>query len=124
MRKMSEIPGLLDWSDLFIGFILFISPWALGFSDIDVAAWNAWIAGLIIAIAATYSLFVALKEWEHWNGVILGIWLMAAPFMLGFAPIKSAAAVHLVLGALLIVSEVREIWTYRHHPHDDRALTA
>lgn len=124
MRKMSELPGLQDWSDMIIGFILFISPWALNFSDLDAASWNAWICGLIIAIAAAYSLFVALKEWEHWNGVAIGAWLMAAPWVLGFGSITSATAVHIVLGLLLILSEAWEIREYRHHHHDDKTVTA
>jgi hypothetical protein len=120
MRKFSNMPQLPDWSDLAVGVALFISPWALQFSDISVAAWNAWVCGLIIMIMAAYSLFVALKEWEHWNGIVIGGWLMAAPWALGFGSIASVTAVHIVLGAFLIASEGWEIRQYRHdHVGDD-----
>ena len=119
MRKLSDLPGLEDWTDLIIGCVLFISPWALNFSDLSAPAWNAWFSGAIIAVLAAYSLFVALKEWEHWNGIALGAWLMAAPWVLDFGAIPSATAVHMVLGLLLIVSEGWEIRHYRqHHPSD------
>lgn len=31
--------------NMILGFLLFLSPWILGFSDIKIAAWNAWIVG-------------------------------------------------------------------------------
>ncbi|MBX7197768.1 MAG: SPW repeat protein [Rhodospirillaceae bacterium] len=124
MRKMSELPGVQDWSDMIIGFILFISPWVLKFSDLDYPSWNAWLCGLVIVISAAYSLFVALKEWEHWNGVAIGAWLMAAPWVLDFGSIRSATAVHIVLGLFLILSEAWEIRAYRHQHDDDKAVAA
>ena len=124
MRKISQMPGVQDWSDMIVGLILFISPWALHFSDLDYAAWNAWACGAIIMISAGYSLFVALKEWEHWNGIVLGGWLMAAPWVLSFGAVKSVTALHLILGILLIASEGWEIRQYRHeHPHGDTVAT-
>lgn len=109
---------------MIIGFILFISPWVLKFSDLDYPSWNAWLCGLVIVISAAYSLFVALKEWEHWNGVAIGAWLMAAPWVLDFGSIRSATAVHIVLGLFLILSEAWEIRAYRHQHDDDKAVAA
>ena len=123
MRKLSEMPGLEDWTDMIIGVLLFITPWALNFTDLSAPAWNAWICGLIIMVLAAYSLFVALKEWEHWNGIVLGAWLMAAPWVLDFGGIQSATAVHLVLGLLLIVTEGWEIRHYRQHHANDTVTT-
>lgn len=124
MRKLSEMPQVQDWGDLTIGGVLFISPWALNFTDLSAPAWNAWICGLVIMIMAAYSLFVALREWEHWNGIVIGGWLMAAPWVLGFGGIASVTAVYIVLGAFLIASEGWEIRQYRHdHPHNHPVAT-
>ena len=114
MRKFSDMPQFPDWSDMAVGGVLFISPWAVQFSDLPVAAWNAWLCGLVIMIMAAYSLFVALKEWEHCNGIVVGGWLVAAPWVLGFGSIASVTAVHMLLGIILIASEGWEIRQYRH----------
>jgi hypothetical protein len=34
-----------------LGVLLFVSPWVMGFNDIDGMAWTAWIAGVVIFLA-------------------------------------------------------------------------
>jgi len=37
-----------EWVDLAAGLWLFLSPWALGFSDHRGATWNAWLCGMAV----------------------------------------------------------------------------
>jgi uncharacterized membrane protein HdeD (DUF308 family) len=113
MRRLSKIPRLQEWINLLIGAALFGSPWLLQYRDLSEAAWNAHLCGLIICAVAVMAL-LAYEEWEEWHGVVLGVWIMAAPWVLEFDPVVAAAGVHVLLGALLIASEAREIWVVRH----------
>ncbi|GAA5069062.1 apolipoprotein N-acyltransferase [Thermocatellispora tengchongensis] len=50
---------LSEWTHVVLGVLLFVSPWVFGFQDVAVAAWTAWIAG-VLAVAA--GLWVALPQ--------------------------------------------------------------
>jgi hypothetical protein len=56
------------------------------------------------------------KEWEEWLNLLLGLWVVAAPWVLGFAAITSAMTAHVVLGLLIAASAAWEIWEVRHEP--------
>ena len=45
-----------EWSQLVLGAWVFVAPWILGFSGGAAAAWNAWIAGAIVAVLAGWVL--------------------------------------------------------------------
>jgi hypothetical protein len=49
-----------------------------------LAAWNAWIVGIVIAALALATLTV-FSEWEEWANMVIGIWLVIAPWILDFA---------------------------------------
>ena len=40
----------IEVAEVVIGVLLFIAPWALGFSSLSNMAWSAWIAG-VLAVA-------------------------------------------------------------------------
>jgi len=47
---------------------------------------------------------MALKRWQDWVNVILGLWMVASPWMLGFAAGESIAAPSAwILGAAIVV---------------------
>jgi hypothetical protein len=112
MRKLLDIPRLPDWFNLAIGVLLFISPWALGFTDLPDPSRNAWISGAAVVVIAVCAL-LALKEWEEWQDIAIGVWIMIAPLVLDFTQILSAMYAHLLLGELLIISAAWEIWRLR-----------
>jgi len=113
MRKLLETPRLQEWINLVIGAALFMSPWALQFTDLSDATVNARVCGLVIFVVAGGAL-LAFGEWEDWHGIAVGAWIMISPWILGFAPITSAAGTHVFLGAMFIASESWEIWKIRH----------
>lgn len=43
---------IMDWLQAGLGFLLFISPWVLRFSDELAAAFTAWIVGIITVIVS------------------------------------------------------------------------
>jgi len=48
-----------EWVMGAVGLVLFVTPWALGFAEMEVVAWNAWIIGAILAIDAGIASWVS-----------------------------------------------------------------
>ncbi len=104
-----------DWINLICGVLLFISPWALGFAGDMMAAWTAWIGGVVIAVMAIAAL-VQFAEWEDWVALIAGVLMIISPWVLGFAAIHVAVWAFVVLGAIVAVASISEIWTVHNPP--------
>jgi hypothetical protein len=47
---MREVGGL-EVIPVVLGVILFVSPWAFGFTAVTGLAWSAWIVGALVVIA-------------------------------------------------------------------------
>lgn len=45
----------------FLGMLLFIAPWVLGFSGLTGMAWSAWIVG-VLAVVLAASVVVTVGE--------------------------------------------------------------
>ena len=104
-----------DWVNLVCAVLLFISPWILAFSG-DVAATRAaWISGVVVAIFAVAAL-VQFAEWEEWVSALLGLWMILAPWIVGFASVGVAVAAFVVLGIVVLAASASELWQIRH-PH-------
>ncbi|NIR58495.1 MAG: SPW repeat protein [Gammaproteobacteria bacterium] len=94
-----------DWVSLIFGIWLFFSPWILGYADAANAAWNAYILGVAVVIFSIAALAQG-RVWEEWVDLVLGVWLIIAPFVLGFTAEGAAMWNHIVLGILLVIDTV------------------
>jgi hypothetical protein len=47
----------LEWADVVIGILVFITPWAFGFTGLTAMAWSAWIAGILAIVLGAWVLF-------------------------------------------------------------------
>ncbi len=92
-----------DWGSLLLGIVLFVSPWFLATASQASSAWNAWIVGILVALVALWALMQPDISVPQWLGIVLGAWLVIAPWMLGFAAIGAAAWTAWIIGILLIV---------------------
>ncbi len=52
----------IEWVQIVLGVLLFISPWVLSYTSLTQVAWSAWIIGVLGVIAAAWVLFVAEPE--------------------------------------------------------------
>lgn len=110
-----------DWAMLVLAAWLFVSPWVLGYAattaaaGAGMAAWNAWIVGVIVAALAVATL-VRFAEWEDWVSLVFGVWLIAAPWVLGFSALAAATWNQVIVGLLIAVLAAWEIWAVRHAP--------
>ena len=95
-----------DWANLVLGVWTVISPWALGFADANsAAAWSAWIIGVAVVVFAGFAVYMP-KAWEEGITVLLGVCLLASPWVLGFStqstPTSNAGIVGVLVAALAL----------------------
>ena len=102
-----------DTLNFLLGVALLIAPWGLGFATDVVPTWNAFIVGAVIALLALAALF-AFQEWEEWVRGALGVWLVIAPWVLGFSGHTTALYTHLIIG---IATIVLAFWSTSEHGH-------
>ncbi|VTU32154.1 MULTISPECIES: SPW repeat protein [unclassified Variovorax] len=101
---------LKHWQDLvnaILGVWVILSPWALGFQDTMNAMSNAVLVGLLLIAAALGAIFVP-RAWEEWSEGILGLWLIASPWVLDFSMQRDAMLAAVVTG---IVIAALALWT-------------
>lgn len=92
---------------LILAIWLFASPWLLHFAAPDagaaaVAAWNAWIAAVLLAAAAIMAI-AASGFWQERIVLVLGAWTFAAPWVLGFNDLPAAAWDHWMVGLFVFL---------------------
>ena len=89
-----------DAANLILGLWLAISPWALSYMTEATPALNAYIVGVIIAVAAAAAL-ISFHKWEEWVNVALAAWLIVSPFVLDFASHANALWNQIIVGLLV-----------------------
>ena len=112
--EISWRKSVQDWINLVCGVLLFVSPWALGFSGDMAAARTAWVGGVVIAVMGIAAL-VQFAEWEDWVALIAGVLTIISPWVLRFAAIHHAVWAFVVLGLIVALASISEIWIV-HHP--------
>lgn len=90
-----------DWAIFATALALAVSPWLLDYAWHATATANAAIAGLAIAVAAHLDASCELSI--EWLNLGAGLWLVTAPFLLGFAAEPAAMASSLAVGAAVAV---------------------
>jgi hypothetical protein len=111
--EMRTVP---DWINIVLAVCLFVSPWAIGFVADIVPAWNAWIVAVVVGIFAIATL-AAFAEWEEWINLVLGLWLIVSPWLLGFAADVNAMWTHVFMGVLIAAVSGWALWGHRNFPH-------
>lgn len=106
-----------DWVMLIFGAWVFLSPfWMPAYaSSSNPAAWNAYIFGGLAFIFAWAALSTR-KLWEEWLTLVIGIWLIISPFVLGFYHSQAGAAWNqVILGVLMGIDAIWVLAEYRSH---------
>ena len=97
-----------DPANVVLGLALLASPWALGYVGSETALWNAVATGAVLALLAVVALFRPIAG-HPGGGIVLGAWLAASPWVLGFTASTTAtwAAVGIGVAAVAIA-----LWTW------------
>jgi hypothetical protein len=88
---------------------LFLTPWALDYTDVASAAWSAWLtAAATVVLAALVS--ADEPEWAGWGTLAAGIWAIVSSVVLGFTATYQATWSHLVAGGVVTLAAVAMLW--------------
>jgi len=104
-----------DWVGMLLGVLIMVSPWfPLQVNDtIDVERshliLNSFVVGMLVLGLAQLE-YVALHRWEEVASVLLGLWLVASPFVLGYAADQMLQLWHIVLGGLVALMGALALW--------------
>jgi hypothetical protein len=95
-----------DTVNLILGVWLFLSPWLLGYAGTTVnASWNAWIFGVALVVFSAIAVSMP-QTWEEVINLLIGIWMVISPWVLGFTGARSAESNAVIVGILAIVFSV------------------
>lgn len=96
-----------DWLNGIVGIWLIVSPWVLRFGMTtgpqSTMTWNFVVSGAIALVLAIAALS-AYRMWEEWVDVILGLWLIASPWVLNFHTIRPALWSAIISGAVIVIA--------------------
>jgi hypothetical protein len=108
--------AIFDTYNLVLGLFLFLSPWLFAFSY-EPARLESWASGFLLAAVAIAAI-MAFSEWEEWITLFLGLWLIAAPCLLGF---PQAASMKISIGVGIVVAYLAllELWLIHYGSSDD-----
>jgi SPW repeat len=104
------------WEDIVsmcLGALIVLTAWMVGDVGSQTVAANATIVGILV-VALGASEFLDLRRWEEVLETACGLWLIASPFIFGYADAGMLRYWHFVLGAavvLLAMFELRQDWT-------------
>jgi len=113
-EKRSWLTRHRGWEDVcsaILGVLIVLSP-ALAGAEAGVALTiSAGLAGLIITMLALLEL-LSLERWEELLELAAGLWMVLSPLVLGYD--GTLRVVHYVLGGLVAVLALFELWQDRN----------
>jgi hypothetical protein len=94
------------WTIFALGLWLAVSPWIAGYAEHHAATGNAVAMGLILALASHFECVACDEAPVEWLNLAVGLWLIAAPFMLEFTGIAVASVNSIAVGAFAVALAV------------------
>jgi len=89
-----------DWTNVLLGAWLVVTP-LMGIGLIgDVAAINSYLIGSAVVILS-FAAIAFPQLWEEYTNIILGLWLIVSPFVLGFANLTGPMLNQIIVGILI-----------------------
>jgi len=114
MTRPNRREAVLDVYQFVIAALLFASPWLFAFAgDTGTATTDVMVSALLVAAVSAVAL-LTFRKWEEWINVILGVWIAASPWILGFGQ-TLASHVMLGFGILIAYLALIELWLV-HNP--------
>jgi hypothetical protein len=105
----------ISWINLILGIWLVISPLLVGYSTSHIPAGNNVILGLLL-IASSWWILASDTIEVGWFQILCGIWLIIAPFVLGYHALTSAMANDVIVGIIALIVGGIEAQAMAHPP--------
>ena len=128
-RSVTAATKWQGWTSFGLGLWLAVSPWVLGYSHQETATANAAFMGLALALGSHFEVSFDERSAE-WFNMAAGLWLVLAPFLLGYSGQFDVTANSIAVGtgvaalassALSLEKEVGKWWQDRQRATGHRA---
>ena len=116
MRKWRR-ESALDLYNLLLAAVLLASPWLFTLTN-AAGKLDLWACGAAIAVLSLGAI-IAYASWEEWANLLLGLWLIVSPWILGFAHTR-AMHFSIGLGAAVAFLALLELWLVYEAAHLDQ----
>ena len=98
-----------DWVGILVGVSIGLSPLFAGQEDNQLVMLNAIVIGVLVVSLAAFEL-VDLHRWEEVGEIACGLWLIASPYIFGYAGTGTLQYWHFGLGAVVVLLAAMELW--------------
>ncbi len=105
-----------DWCGMLLGVLIALSPWfpsQTGHELVD-AQRSSMILDTVMVGILVFGIaqleYVALQRWEEVAGVLLGLWLIASPYIFGYSSDGLLRFWHSSLGGLAVLLAALQLW--------------
>ncbi len=98
-----------DWLVMALGVVIALSPWLAEESASRVVVWNSVLVGVLVFFVAQLE-YVMLQRWEETCELVLGLWLVVSPYVLGYSGAGTLRFWHAAIGGLIVLIAVLELW--------------
>lgn len=106
-RLRARREAVLDAYQLACAAFLFASPWLFAFSGAKSATDD--IVSAVLVGASSLAALIIFREWEEWINLVLGLWILASPWVLDFQ-IPAATHVNVGVGIVITYVSLLELW--------------
>lgn len=101
-----ETVNWLNWLVAVAGLWQLVSPFILNFTARTTAMWNAVVIGLVLIVLGVWAALnkeARTSRTLDWVNAILGLWLVASPFVLGYSDMATAMWSSIIVGLVVLV---------------------
>lgn len=105
-----------DWLGMLLGVLIVLSPWFPSLASHEVVdaqrgsvILNAFLVGILVFGVGQLE-YSALQRWEEVAGIVLGLWLIASPYIFGYSGDGMLRFYHSTLGSLVLLLSVLQLW--------------
>jgi len=105
-----------DWCGMLLGVLIVLSPWfpaETGHEVVDaersLVILNTFTVGILVFGLAQLE-YVALQRWEEVTAILLGLWLVASPYLFGYSDDDMLRFYHSSFGGLVVLLAALQLW--------------
>ena len=105
-----------DWCGMLLGVLIVLSPWfpaETGHEVVDaersLVILNTFTIGILVFGLAQLE-YVALQRWEEVTAILLGLWLIASPYLFGYSDDDMLRFYHSSFGGLVVLLAALQLW--------------
>jgi hypothetical protein len=98
-----------------LGAWLIVSPYIFGYAT-GQARWNQTVMGIIIVVLAIWRYTAVDAAWASWVNALVSLWLIIAPFALGYQ-LAAAYWNEIIVAIITLVVAGTNANMHVHRPH-------